>query len=194
VFAGQPYLAEVPRLILLDLGIHLLDLARFLFGEVASLTCRTGRVRDRIAGEDAASLLLGHTNGVATTVDMTYSARRDPDPVPETLLEVDGAAGALRLDAGYALTVADAQGSERSCVAPPPLPWAESPWQAIQASVLAAQRHFIACVRAGVPAETSGRDNLATFALVEAAYRSAARGTTEHTPFHRADHEPGRAG
>jgi predicted dehydrogenase len=184
VFAGQPYLAKVDRLILLDLGSHLLDLARFLFGEVRALTCRTARVRQGIVGEDAATLILDHESGSATVVDMTYSAARDPDPFPETLLEVDGDSGSLRLGRGYTLMITDARGSERRTVAPPPLAWAEPPWEAVQASVLAAQRHFIHCLRAGRAAETAGRDNLRTLALVEAAYRSAAHGTIEQAPFH----------
>ena len=38
------------------------------------------------------------------------------------------------------------------------------------------QRHFAACLRAGREPETSGADNLATLALVYAAYDSAADG------------------
>ena len=34
VYAGQPYLAKEKRFILLDLGIHVLDLARLFMGEV----------------------------------------------------------------------------------------------------------------------------------------------------------------
>lgn len=43
VVAGQPYLAKVERFILLDLGIHVLDVARFLLGDVADLYARTQR-------------------------------------------------------------------------------------------------------------------------------------------------------
>ena len=60
----------------------------------------------------------------------------------------------------------------------PALPaWGERPWHNIQESVVNIQRHWVEVMRmAGVPA-TSGRDNLHTFALVEAAYRSARSGT-----------------
>ncbi len=44
VFSGQPYLAEGKRFIIEDLGIHILDIARFLLGDVATLTARTQRV------------------------------------------------------------------------------------------------------------------------------------------------------
>ncbi len=38
------------------------------------------------------------------------------------------------------------------------------------------QRHWIQCLGSGRETETSGHDNLKTFALVEAAYASAASG------------------
>src|SRR5215472_15378642 len=37
IFAGQPYLMNDERLIILDLGVHVLDLARVLLGEVEHL-------------------------------------------------------------------------------------------------------------------------------------------------------------
>lgn len=182
VFAGQPYLAAAERLILVDVGVHLLDVARYLFGEVDQVTCRTARVRADIAGEDAATVLLAHQEGTTTVVDATYGARLDPDPFPETLIEVDGEAGTIRLQPGYALTVVGPDGVERRDVSAPPLAWAGAPWQAIQASVLATHRHWIECLRTGREPATSGADNLETFALVEAAYASAARRATVFTP------------
>ncbi len=63
VYAGQPYLAEGERFIIEDLGIHALDIARFLFGDVARITARTARVNPRIRGEDVATMLLDHEAG-----------------------------------------------------------------------------------------------------------------------------------
>jgi len=50
VYRGQPYLAEVERLVILDLGIHVLDLARFFLGEVQHLSCETQKRNPAIAG------------------------------------------------------------------------------------------------------------------------------------------------
>src|SRR5207302_11419488 len=44
VFANQPFLAALDRFILTDIGSHILDVARFLFGEVRRLYCQTQRV------------------------------------------------------------------------------------------------------------------------------------------------------
>ena len=43
VFAGQPYLAEGQRFIIEDLGIHILDIARALFGDVARMAATKSR-------------------------------------------------------------------------------------------------------------------------------------------------------
>jgi D-apiose dehydrogenase len=182
VYAGQPYLAEEERFIILDLVIHLLDVARYLFGEAGEVTCRTASVRRGIRGEDAATLLLAHDNGVTTVVDATYNARQDPDPFPETVIEVDGRDGTIRLRPGYELAIMSLAGSERREVAPALLPWASRPWHGIQESVLNTQRHWVRCLRAGVEPATSGADNLRTFALAEAAYASAARRATVYPP------------
>jgi predicted dehydrogenase len=56
----------------------------------------------------------------------------------------------------------------------PLLPWTTAPWHVSQESVLNAQRHWVECLKTGHEPETSGRDNLKTCALVEAAYESAA--------------------
>ena len=49
----------------------------------------------------------------------------------------------------------------------------------MQESVLNTQQHWIDCLRSGREPQTSGADNLKTFALVEAAYASAASGRAE---------------
>lgn len=176
VYAAQPYLATDARFIIQDLGIHILDIARFLFGDVATLAAATQRVNPRIRGEDVATMLLTHAGGVTSVVDCSYASQLPRESFPETLLEIEGAAGSLRLDAGYRLAV-HAGGATREIDASPPLlGWAERPWHNIQESVLAIQRDFVSCLREGREPETSGRDNLKTLALVQAAYDSAAEG------------------
>lgn len=174
VYAKQPYLATDERFIIADLGIHLLDLARFYFGEVTSLACRTRRVNPRIKGEDNATMLLEHGGGVVSIVDCSYSSPASPDPFPETMLEIAGDQGTLRLDQSYRLRCGDL---ERD-LDPAPLPWASRPWHVVQESVLRIQEHWADCLRTGRTPETSGVNNLKTFTLVEAAYRSAAEGSS----------------
>ncbi|WP_416357844.1 Gfo/Idh/MocA family protein [Aureimonas phyllosphaerae] len=178
VYAGQPYLAEGERFIIEDLGIHALDIARFLFGDVARITARTARVNPRIRGEDVATMLLDHEAGLPSVVDCSYATKLETERFPQTLVEVDGAAGSIRLDEGYRLTVTGPSGTRHEDVSPELLPWASRPWHNIQESVALIQRHWVETLHAGAEPATSGRDNLKTFALVEAAYRSAASGAT----------------
>lgn len=175
VYAGQPYLAEGERFIIEDLGIHALDVARFLFGEAGAITARTARVNPAIRGEDVATMMLAHAEATSI-VDCSYATRLEEELFPQTLIEIDGADGSIRLGAGYRLAVTDRSGTRHEDVSPPLLPWAERPWHNIQESVGAIQRHWATVLRAGREPETSGRDNLYTLALVEAAYASAAGG------------------
>jgi D-apiose dehydrogenase len=176
VFSSQPYLAEGERFIIEDLGIHILDIARFLLGDASRITARTQRVNQAIRGEDVATMLLDHTNGATSVVDCSYATRLAAEPFPETLVEVDASEGTIRLDQGYQMVVTSPRGVETRSVAPTLLPWATRPWHNIQESVFTIQSHWIECLRQRQEPATSGRDNLKTFALVKAAYRSAATG------------------
>jgi predicted dehydrogenase len=153
VFSGQPYLATGERFIIEDLGIHILDIARFLFGDVARVTARTRRV--------------------TSVVDCSYATRLAVEPFPETLVEIDGSEGSVRLNQGYELVVANKKGAYHRDLNPPLLPWATRPWHNIQESVQAIQQHWVDCLRTSREPATSGRDNVKTLALVEAAYASA---------------------
>ncbi|MGO4567151.1 Gfo/Idh/MocA family protein [Rhizobium sp. 2YAF20] len=176
VFSGQPYLAKGERFIVEDLGIHTLDIARFLFGDVRTLTARTKRINPQIKGEDVATILLDHESGATSIVDVSYATKLGVEPFPETLVEIDGSAGTIRLSQGYRLEVTSGDGTEVTVVPPALLPWASRPWHNIQESVLAIQQHWIDRLKSGGETSTSGADNLKTFALVEAAYQSAVSG------------------
>jgi len=178
VFSGQPYLAEGRRFIIEDLGIHTLDIARYILGDVTSLSARTKRVNQKINGEDVATILLDHENGATSIVDVSYATQQSVEPFPETLIEIDGSEGSIRLSQGYALQVTNAEGTVNTDVAPTLLPWASRPWHNIQESVFAIQQHWADSLKTGAETSTCGTDNLKTFALVEAAYESAASKAT----------------
>jgi D-apiose dehydrogenase len=180
VFAGQPYLAEGKRFIVEDLGIHALDVARFLMGDVKNVSARIKRVNPNIKGEDVATILLDHGNGVASVVDCSYATKLETEAFPETLIELDGSKGTLRLGQGYKLTITNATTTRHENVSPPLLPWASKPWHNIQESVALIEQHWVHCLAKGIEPQTSGRDNLKTFAVVEAVYQSATSLQTVH--------------
>ena len=176
VFSGQPYLAKGKRFIIEDLGIHTLDITRFLMGDVEALTARATRINAAIQGEDVATMLLDHANGVTSIVDCSYATILSKDPFPETTVEIDGTEGTIRLRQGYQMEVVTRKATRSVDVSPALLSWASRPWHNIQESVFAIQKHWIECLATGKAPASSGADNLKTFALVEAAYQSAASG------------------
>ena len=170
IYAGQPYLATERRFVLMDLGVHVLDLARFFLGEVEHVTAELQKRNPKVAGEDTATLLLRHKSGAVSIVECTYQAKRIPDPFPETLLEIEGDKGALVTQAGARIEVMSEGKVTHIDADPIVLPWAERPWHVAQDSVVVTNRHMLQALQAGRDADTSAADNLKTFALVEAAY------------------------
>lgn len=173
VYAGQPYLAKEKLFILLDLGIHVLDIARVFMGEVSRVSCETQSLKPGIAGEDMATVMLRHAKGTVSVIDCTYEAKRDPDPFPETLLEIEGRRGSLTLSPGLQLRLTSEGVTTTRDLSTPLLAWTSHPWHVAQESVLNTQRHWVDSLRAGREPATSGADNLKTYALVMAAYAAA---------------------
>jgi len=174
VFSNQPYLMKEEQLIVLDLGIHVLDMARVYLGEVETVYAQTQRIHPNIVAEDMATMLLRHRSGATSIVDCSYSTWIKPDNFPQTLVHIEGTRGGVRLIEGYRMLVTSDGETSETDVSAPALPWTIPPWHTAQASVLNTQRHWIECLRNRTAPQTSGEDNLRTYALVVAAYRSAA--------------------
>ena len=177
VYRTQPYFLTEPKLVILDVGVHLLDLARVFAGEVERVSCETQTRKKGIRGEDTATMLLRHRSGGVSVVDCTFEAKRQPDSFPETLLEIEGERGSLIMKPGCRLAVASDGLSWEEDAAAPLLPWTERPWHVSQEGVLNACRHLLTRFREGRPADTSIEDNLKTMALAEAAYQAAISGS-----------------
>jgi predicted dehydrogenase len=182
VYANQPYLAEVEDFGLMDMGLHLFDLARFLMGDVATVACLTQRLNPAIRGEDAFTTLLGHTDGGVSSIDCSFFARTTPDPFPETLARIDGPEGTIELDLGGRIRVHGGDsdgGGVRELDGDPPVPaWGERPWHAVQDSVAAFEAHVVDVLDGRAEPQPSGRHNLETLAITLACYRAAARRET----------------
>lgn len=176
VYTSQPYLATDPRFIIYDLGVHLLDLARFFLGEVEQLHCLTQRVNPRIRAEDVATILLKMAGGASCMVELSFASRLEEELFPETLAHLEGARGSAVLGPHFRLARASGEEVTRRTVTPRQLGWSTPGREAIQESVVAIQAHWVECLAAGSEPETSGRDNLRTLDLVFGAYESAASG------------------
>ena len=173
IYGKQPYLAQVDHFVILDLGVHMLDVARFLMGEATRLYCQTQSVKPGIAGEDMATIVLQHASGATSVVECSYASPIHPDPFPQLSLQIEGTAGSLRVSPGYRLSVLSNGEASESDVAPATLPWSTPPWHGAQESVLRVEQHWVKSLREKCEPETSGADSLKTYGLVFAAYESA---------------------
>lgn len=179
VYANQPYFYTEERLVILDLGIHLLDLARVFMGEVETVYCQTQRRNPRVRAEDTATILLRHAAGTTSVVECTYEARRLPPAKAEAFVEIEGTEGAVLVDRQLQFTLTSRGQSSRENLVPADFDNADPASFVARQSVHETSAQILRSFQAGRPAATSGEDNLKTFALVEAAYRSAASGKAE---------------
>lgn len=175
VYATQPYFYDEQRFVILDLGIHVLDLARFFLGEVTHVSCEMQRRNPKVRAEDTATMMLRHASGAVSVVECTYESRKLPDPFPQTLLEIEGTRGAVVMHPDFRLAVTSDGVLTETRAGTDLLAWTSEPWHTAQESVRNTCAHILDRFRRGEPAETSGQDNLRTFALVEAAYEAAER-------------------
>ena len=89
VFDNQPFLKQLDQFILTDMGSHILDTARFLFGEVDGLYCETRRVHTDIRGEDVATVMMTMVSGMTVTCHLSYASRLERERFPETFILVE---------------------------------------------------------------------------------------------------------
>ncbi len=178
VFVNQPSLRELDHFILMDMGSHLLDTARFLFGEAAGLYCQTHKVHADIRGEDVATVML-RTQGDATVViEMGYAENYlERECFPQTFVFAEGSNGSAELAPDYWLRVTTASGTHARRVVPPRYSWADPAYEIVHSSIVPCQANLLAALRGEAQAETTGEDNLRTMRLVFAAYESASAGT-----------------
>jgi len=172
VFDNQPFLANIEQLIIADLGIHILDTARFLFGEAQSLCCHTTRVNKNVKGEDAATIMMQMGN-VTCIVQVSYSSILENDPFPQTLALIEGDKGSIELCRDYLVKVTTKDGTQSFRVPPPKYSWVNPAYEVVQTSIVSTNAHWLECFRSGKEPETSGADNLKTLQLVYSAYESA---------------------
>jgi predicted dehydrogenase len=185
VFKNQPFLAELEQFILTDIGTHILDVARFLFGEATTLYCQTHHVhrdlrREAVRGEDVATTVMRMGNGITVTCEMSYASRTEIEAFPQTYVYVEGAEGFLELGPNYWLRETTSEGTHARRVPPPRYAWADPDYDLIHASIVPCNANILQGLQGGGEAETTGADNLRTLQLVFGAYESAATGQVLH--------------
>jgi predicted dehydrogenase len=173
VFQNQPFLKELEQFILTDIGSHILDVARFLFGEARTLYCQTNRVHRDIKGEDVATVMMRMNSGATVTCNMSYASPVEHDRFPETFIFIEGENGSIELAPDFWLRVTTKAGTRVRRVPPPYFKWADARYALVHSSIVACNADLLRGLQTNTPAETSGEDNLKTMKLVFASYDSA---------------------
>jgi predicted dehydrogenase len=161
-YAAQPYFREMPRLIIYESLVHILDTFRCLAGELEITSCATRRVNPVIAGEDWAELKVRFANGATGFIHGDRHTGPVPSPVAMGRMLIEGESSTLRITPEGFIELHD----QRREFTPTTLGYKGD-------SVFATQQHLIECLRSGLPAESEGRTYLRTATLVEDAYRIA---------------------
>ena len=174
-YANQPWLIDSERMIIVDVAVHLFDLARLFIGEPTSLYTQALRVNPRIRGEDVATVLMRMPEATCI-VDASYETYADHLTYPQTFVTLEGTEGAVTLGPDYRLQVVSGDQVTHEDLRIPHHPWASEPWNGIQDSVVNVQRHFIDCLRSGRTPETSGEDTLRLLDITLGAYESLESG------------------
>jgi predicted dehydrogenase len=174
VFKNQPALKELRQFILTDLGSHILDAARFFFGEAESLYCQSQRIHGDIQGEDVATVMLRMNGGMTVLCEMAYAENAlERECFPETLMFVEGECGSLELAPGCQIRLTTAAGTQLRRFLPVRYAWCEPAYAVVQSSIVDCHRNLAAAIRGNGKAETTGDDNLRTLQLVFKSYESA---------------------
>lgn len=182
--SGYVYGNQNPRrrfdwkhIILLEVGVHHVDILRFLFGEPVSVTARINDVSHMLSGEDRAIVLLDFPDNLQAVLDLSWSsfapagyADRDTHPIEDCRIEGDRGTIELVRDThkGNFIRLTTAEGIQEQPAHPE-----RTPAEAYLDSYIAAQSHFCECLRTGTIPETIASDNIHTLAIVLAGYRSA---------------------
>lgn len=164
----QPYFREMEQLLIYEMGVHFLDVFRFLFGEIEKIYCRIGRVNPAIRGEDYALATLDFKNGARGLIDANRFTGTLEPLIEE--MRVEGDQGAIRLSPDGRLWLTEYDRGEKHHEY-------TNPDQGYRGdSIKAAQEHYISCLRSGELCENEAADYLKTVAAVFACYASVDSG------------------
>lgn len=163
----QGFFAKMPRLMIYELGVHMLDTLRYLCGEMEMIYADIHRAGPAIAGEDVAVIHLRRP-GCMAVVDLSWASfptQQVSIPASWSEVRLEGTDGTLHLQREGTLRL----------IREDTVTVEQFPPDSIEQGYVTAQQHFIDCLRSQQEPETSGRDTLKTMELVFGAYHAASQ-------------------
>ncbi|MBZ5565846.1 MAG: Gfo/Idh/MocA family oxidoreductase [Acidobacteriia bacterium] len=165
VYLNEPQLKDLEEFILTDTGTHILDIARFYFGEA------------HVKGEDVATVMMMMGGRTTVTCELGYPENHmEHEYFPETMIFVEGDKGTAEIGKDYWLRVTTETGTHARRYPPIWYPWVNPSYHVIHSSIVPCNANFLQALRGEGAAETTGEDNVKTLKLVFAAYESARSG------------------
>jgi D-apiose dehydrogenase len=176
VFDNQPFLMELDHFILTDMGSHILDVIRFLFGECEQVWCETRAVNKNIKGEDLAVALLEMKNGMPVYTEMSYASIVEHDSFSTVHILVEGEKGSVYLGPGFEIRTTIREGTRTEKVNFPTFHWADPDYIVNHESGIHINRNILDDILGNTKAENTAEDNFETVRLIWACYHSAKHG------------------
>lgn len=155
----QPMLADLERMLLMEVLIHHVDTLRFLAGPMTLEGAQLGKSCTAIRGEDRATLSMRGANGAAVSLVGDFVAHGYPAEQVDRL-DILGTEGAIFLREDRLCLVGKTDRALSLDLA-----------ANYKASYGAAITEFVDRLEDGGPFETAPEDNLETLRIIEAAYR-----------------------
>ncbi|MHA1564362.1 MAG: Gfo/Idh/MocA family protein [Alphaproteobacteria bacterium] len=169
----QPYFQKMPRFLVHETAIHMIDVFRFLFGEMTTVYADLRRLNPAIVGEDSGYILMEFASGVRALFDgnrlVDHAAANKRLTMGE--LSIEGEAGLIGLDGDGGLWTRRMGANN-----PEQLPYS---WNNIGFggdSVHALQQHVISHILDGSALENSAQDYLRNLQIEDAVYQSSKSG------------------
>ena len=176
VFDNQPFLAELEKFILTDMGSHIFDVTRFMFGECKRLWCQKLTVNPKIKGEDVASVMMEMENGIPVFAELSYASIIEDDAFTTVFILVEGDNGSLYIGPGFEIRTTTKDGTTSEIVKFPTYDWADPDYIVNHESGIPINQNILEDMHGKGKAETTGEDNFKTVKMVWAAYESAETG------------------
>jgi len=176
VFENQPFLAELDHFILTDMGSHVFDVTRYLFGEVKYLWCQTRAITPGIKGEDVAVAMMQMKNGMPVYTELSYASIVEHDSFSTVFVLVEGEKGSVSLGKNFEIRITTREKTASEIVKFPYYAWADPDYIVNHESGIPLNRNILSDILLEGKAENTGEDNFETVKLVWASYKSAATG------------------
>jgi predicted dehydrogenase len=160
----QPFIRHEPRMLVEEVLIHRIDIARWLCGSLRVVAAKTLHLCPELIGESDATILFEtKEHGIPVIVDGTFAAAGAPR-LSQDRVEIVGAKGRITLEDQVLRIMGTMQEEIRYDYS-----------TAYQQSFNDTIAHFVECLRDRKPFLTSAEDNLQTLQLVEDVYDVAYR-------------------